>query len=119
MKRNRCLSYTLTTILLTGTLLGTHSVNAMVVTIPPILSTRVSQTFKNDNFEAKLNDLTKYLNKNIGNVTSGNLQSKINDPKFANNLAQWQLITQTGAGGIRYFCKRGWLPSGISYMGYE
>ncbi|PFQ29715.1 putative mucin/carbohydrate-binding domain-containing protein [Bacillus cereus] len=70
------------------------------------LNQQTDQAIANGNFEARLNNLTAYLNGNIGGITEENLKKKLADPAFAAALAQWQFISQTGAVTMATFAKK-------------
>ncbi|AJH17110.1 putative mucin/carbohydrate-binding domain-containing protein [Bacillus mycoides] len=70
------------------------------------LDQQTDQAIANGNFEAHLNNLTAYLNGNIGGITEENLKKKLVDPVFAAALAQWQFISQTGAATMDAFAKK-------------
>lgn len=70
------------------------------------LNQQTDQAIANGNFEAHLSYLTTYLNANIGDINEANLQNKLADPVFAAALAQWQLISQTGAAAMDTFAKK-------------
>ncbi|MBE7107011.1 discoidin domain-containing protein [Bacillus cereus] len=67
------------------------------------LNQKTNQAIANGNFEGHLSYLTAYLN---GNITEADLQNKLADPVFAAALAQWQLISQTGAAAMNTFAKK-------------
>ncbi|MDA2385077.1 chitin-binding protein [Bacillus cereus] len=70
------------------------------------LNQQTDQAIANGNFEAHLNNLTAYLNGNVGGMTEENLKKKLADPVFAAALAQWQFISQTGAATMNAFAKK-------------
>ncbi len=70
------------------------------------LNQKTDQAIANGNFEGHLSYLTVYLNVKIGNITEAGLQNKLADPGFAAALAQWQLISQTGAAAMNTFAKK-------------
>jgi len=70
------------------------------------LNQQTDQAIANGNFEAHLNNLTAYLNGNVGGMTEENLKKKLADPVFAAALAQWQFISQTGAVTMATFAKK-------------
>ncbi|QWH32089.1 chitin-binding protein (plasmid) [Bacillus mycoides] len=70
------------------------------------LNQQTDQAIANGNFEAHLNNLTAYLNGNIGGMTEENLKKKLADPVFAAALAQWQFVSQTGAATMATFAKK-------------
>jgi hypothetical protein len=70
------------------------------------LNQQTDQAIANGNFEALLSYLTTYLNENTGDLTQTNLQTKLADPLYAEALAQWELISQTGAAAMDTFAKK-------------
>ena len=70
------------------------------------LNQQTDQAIANGNFEAHLNNLTAYLNGNVGDMTEENLKKKLADPVFAATLAQWQFISQPGAATMDAFAKK-------------
>ncbi len=70
------------------------------------LNQKTDQAIANGNFEGHLSYLSAYLNVKIGNITGAGLQNKLADPAFSAALAQWQLISQTGAAAMNTFAKK-------------
>ncbi|MDY7962722.1 putative mucin/carbohydrate-binding domain-containing protein [Bacillus thuringiensis] len=70
------------------------------------LNQQTDQAIANGNFETHLNNLTAYLNGNVGGMTEENLKKKLADPVFAAALAQWQFISQPGATTMNAFAKK-------------
>ncbi|MGW5956023.1 putative mucin/carbohydrate-binding domain-containing protein [Bacillus mycoides] len=70
------------------------------------LNQQTDQAIAKGNFEAHLNNLTAYLNGNIGGMTEESLKKKLTDPVFAAALAQFQFILQTSAATMDAFAKK-------------
>ncbi|WP_255290165.1 putative mucin/carbohydrate-binding domain-containing protein [Bacillus cereus] len=70
------------------------------------LNKQTDQAITDGNFEAHLNKLAAYLNGDIGDMTEANLKKKLADPVFAEALAQWQFISQTGVAAMDTFAKK-------------
>ncbi|MBP0723652.1 discoidin domain-containing protein [Bacillus sp. RG28] len=70
------------------------------------LNQQIDQAIVSGNFEVLFSYLTTYLNQNTGDLNQTNLQTNLSDPIYAEALAQWQLISQTGAAAMDAFVKK-------------
>ena len=69
------------------------------------LEVQTNQAITNRNFDVYMDNLTTWLNANIGDITIEAMQNKLKDPVFARILAQWQLLSQTGPKVMNTFAQ--------------